>query len=260
VLLALGDADGLPPDDDAALDVDAATEVEAVVVMVDGAAEDTDAASVEVVVRAVVERTLVAVVISVGTEEERELTARVDADEMADVRAELVAAKAEDALAMETEAEIRGMMGMGTCVAMEAIVVAMELAAEDALAMETEAEIRGMMGMGTCVAMESIVVAMELAPAAALEATEVAIDAAVLAALEAGVSMLEACVKAAEPATLDATMASCEAAEEAADAIDAGSVAALEAMAGVGGMMLTGAMVKGPVGIEALAGSWRDVV
>jgi len=245
VLLALGDADGLPPDDDAALDVDAATEVEAVVVMVDGAAEDTDVASVEVVVRAVVERTLVAVVISVGTEEERELTARVDADEMADVRAELVAAKAEDALAIETEAEIRGMMGMGTCVAMEAIVVAMELAAEDALAMETEAEISGMMGIGTCVAMESIVVAMELAPAAALEAA---------------VSMLEACVKAAEPATLDATMASCEAAEEAADAIDAASVAALEAMAGVGGMMLTGAMVKGPVGIEALAGSWRDVV
>ena len=56
------------------------------------------------------------------------------------------------------------------------------------------------------------------------------------------------------PATLDATTASSEAAEAA--FIDA----ALAADAGVGAATIAGAMVTGPVGIEAVAGSWSEVV
>ena len=56
------------------------------------------------------------------------------------------------------------------------------------------------------------------------------------------------------PATLDATTASSEAAD--AEFIDA----ALAADAGVGAATTAGAMVTIPVGIEAVAGSWSEVV
>ena len=185
MLLALGDGGGEL--DDATLEVVAAAVVVlavaadelvliAVVTSVDGAAEDI-ASVVAVDVAILVGSTLVALVISVGTEE------RALADEMIE-------------FAEET-----------ACVAAELA----PIAAEEALSIETEAELSGTMGTGTCVGTLLAVDAREFATDAASEAAGVATEAAVLAALDAAVSAPEACV-AAEPATLEATTASWEAA------------------------------------------------
>lgn len=125
-------------------------------------------------------------------------------------------------------------------------------AAESALWTEAERALRGTTGTGMCTVTEG---ALE-APDATTEAATLAADATFEAAVAASEIAFEATVAAgvsamaAEPATLLEASASWEAAP----------VAAEEATAGVGAMTLTGAMVTGPVGMDALAGSCIEVV
>lgn len=123
-------------------------------------------------------------------------------------------------------------------------------AADSALATEAERALRGMTGMGMCAVTEA-----EVAEAISDPVTDAAEATAFVASVVWGTS-----VPVAEPATLLATRASCEAAAWALEAMDAASDPAVDAIAGVWATMLTGAIVTGPVGMEALAGSWMEVV
>ena len=208
------------------LEEEEAAAVVLVIMVVDTAAADEDV-SVTMLVVPVVESSLVAERICVGTAEEGDsvllgccVSAGSTDEDMVSAGKELACVAAEDALAREAEAEFRGMMGMGRCVVMS---FAVELPAEAAFV--------------------------------ASEAIDVPICATVVPSWEIALSAVESGAVA-EPATLDATTASCDAADEAAETIEFASFVALEATdAGVGATMLTGAMVTGPVGIDALAGS-----
>ena len=180
MLLALGADDDEDEDEDellvtaAADDDDVAAAAELLVVLVnvcsvDGAADD----DVAVNSVAVVDGTVVAaaLVICVGTDEMVGLGIR-DASEEAGVETELEPAAA---------------------------------ATDEALWMEMEAELSGIMGMGRWVEMSLSLEAREAAADAIFDARDVAADTAVVATFAAA---LEAGVAAAEPATLDATMAS----------------------------------------------------